>query len=328
LNFAGFDNAKLTTTNKTPCGALRPENRVLVEHAGQQSRRIMSSLIATQSAPELVLAAAIDTQRRAVLAVLDAGAERTKAKPVHALRVAIRRLASALQLARALGYAARPKTLRRLRKLMSALSGLRDAQQQRRAIERLSTSAAQAPSAIVLLRETEVDSERQALHRLGKFDASAFDLDISSISERLATSVQTPDTHPAANAVVLGELAKRHLEALRQQRRAGECDAEALHRARLVFKNYRYALEAIGSLLPASACNLLEASAELQDSLGHAHDAHVLAETLSKLAKAAQTSLSLQGLAGELAEAGSRAHEAGKLALGAIDLRWPFTQTI
>jgi hypothetical protein len=64
---------------------------------------------------------------------------------------------------------------------------------------------------------------------------------------------------------------------------------------------------------------------QLQEELGKAHDAHVLADTTRELgkSKSGADAKALQELAAELDRAGESAHNAGAGALAAAVLDWP-----
>ncbi|HEY6077354.1 MAG TPA: CHAD domain-containing protein, partial [Polyangiaceae bacterium] len=98
-----------------------------------------------------------------------------------------------------------------------------------------------------------------------------------------------------------------------------------LHRVRLSIKSYRYALEALLPILPGEARELSTRVAGLQDQLGAAHDAHVLAETARESAKArgARHPRQLEALASDLEKTSRAAQQNSETALRSSRLEWP-----
>jgi CHAD domain-containing protein len=273
--------------------------------------------------PEALVAAAIEAQRKALHAVLDAPKARLKPKVVHELRVAIRRLLTALELANAMGQSVEPRTLRRLHKLLSRLSPARDAHVLMRSLTPLLVQRPEVKLVIAALRQRRRRATRKAKKHLAAFDRAHFDHDTTVVLEALASPLG-----PSAAVVrpaLLGELARRHLNVERRQRGMAASDPAELHRVRVLLKEYRYALEATLPLLPDAAVRLARQCETLQEELGKAHDAHVLAETTRELGKSAagHDARSLLDLAAELEKAGQVAHEAGTRALAALQLDWP-----
>jgi CHAD domain-containing protein len=273
-----------------------------------------------------MVVAAITAQQQALHAALDAPKGPLKPKAIHDLRVAIRRLLTALDLAEAMGCDVEPATARRLHKLLSRLAPARDAHVLMRALEPLRAAHPEAELVIAKLKQHRRAATRKAKKRLQAFARADFDRATASVLEGLSAALTT-----APSSVVLaalqGELAKRHLEVERQRRSMVANDPAELHRVRVLLKQYRYALEACLPILPEAAAGLAKRCETLQEELGSAHDAHVLAETTRELAKSTSgdDAKALGDLARELERTEKAAHEAGCRALGAAELRWPLS---
>jgi CHAD domain-containing protein len=275
--------------------------------------------------PPAMVAAAITAQRQALCAALDTLKGPLKPKAIHELRVAIRRLLTALQLASAIGSEVAPRTARRLNKLLSRLAPARDAHVLMRALEPLCGTRPEAELIIAELKQRRRAATRKAKRRLQAFARAEFDHDTASVLEALSAAPLASAPSAVVLAALHGELAKRHIAVERQRRSMVESDPAELHRARVLLKQYRYALEASLPILPGEAGGLTKRCEALQEELGRAHDAHVLAKTARKLAQSASgaEAKALGSLASELQRTEKAAHDAGCRALAAADLRWP-----
>jgi CHAD domain-containing protein len=279
----------------------------------------------TDTRPPAMVAAAITAQRQALHAALDAPKGPLKPKAIHDLRVAIRRLLTALELASAIGCEVETKTARRLHKLLSRLAPARDAHVLMRALEPLRAAHPETELVITELKQRRRAATRQAKKRLRAFERADFDRDTAVVLGALSAAPLTTAPSSVVLAALHGDLAQRHLEVERQRRSMAASDPTELHRARVLLKQYRYALEASLPILPEAAAGLAKRCETLQEELGNAHDAHVLAETTRELAKSAKgaDAKALTDLAAELERTEKVVHEAGCRALAAAELRWP-----
>ena len=269
-----------------------------------------------------ILATALSEQRAALLAALQDSERKAKARPIHKLRVAVRRLLAALALSELLDPPLRSRTARRLRELLDELSPLRDAHVQVRAVEQ--SFAGRVPARVLKkLQAQERTMRRRASRCLASFESAKLDRDIAALVRTLLTAAPLPQEE-LVDCALIGQLARQHLEIEQKRRALADGDAHALHRLRLTLKGYRYALEILAPVLPAEA--LLKTTAQLQDELGSAHDLHVLAETAEALAKSAagEPRSQLESWAEELARASAAAQLAGAKTVRAVDLRFPF----
>lgn len=279
-------------------------------------------LLLTQSKPApAILAAAIEEQLARVRAAFSAASHKARSRPVHDLRVAVRHLTAALELAEALGHSVRPASRRVLRELLAALSPLRDAQVQVRAVAGARLDDA-SHFALKLLRRRARSLKRDTRRTLRALRLGKLRKDIARVSQALLRD--TPGAEVVEHAL-LGELARRHLELAHRRQQLDGGDARALHRGRLALKHYRYVLEVLAPLLPPASEELRFASSELQAQLGEAHDRHVLAERVRDLSRAASRKLapSLKSWANELEQQSAAAQLAGAAALCRANLQFP-----
>lgn len=286
----------------------------------------MAPRVPTQPAACLVLATAIDAQRQALLQAL--GAEgKVKPKQVHDLRVACRRLLVSLELASSAGYANKPRATRRLRKLLDELSPLRDTHVQLRTLAPLLLQYEQAEELAERLRAQKGSLEQDAQARLEKFRAKALTRDLAQVTEALAAVPADFAVTSAIDAALRGRLAQQHLRISEAWEAATAEDPRSLHRLRVRLKQYRYSLDALAPVLPSAAQELTQRITRLQDQLGLAHDAHVLAETARDCAKARglRHRRALKALAGDLDKTSRAAQQNSEASLRGTRLAWPLS---
>jgi CHAD domain-containing protein len=243
-------------------------------------------------------------------------------KRVHAVRTSIRRLLAALELANVLGAGPKPRVVRGLNKLLSSLSPLRDRQVQQRSLGRMTGYDAGVSTLAARLRAQERGLAHEASRRLSHFDAKNLRRNLATIAQKLATTAASTPARDAAQTAIQGDLARRHLQVNRRRARAGSGDPRSLHRLRLSLKSYRYGLAAVEPALPAAARTLSEAVTRLQDQLGDAHDAHVLARA-AKAAKKSDHPRQAKRLSRHLEQQSRAAQRAAAQAVSSTALDWP-----
>jgi CHAD domain-containing protein len=270
------------------------------------------------------LTTSMTRESRALLDQLKHGQGKLKTKRVHMVRTSVRRLLVTLELATVLGAKPKRRVVRGLKKLLSALSPLRDRQVQRRTLARLSAHQADVSALSARLRSQERELSHDASRRLADFDAKGFRRSVATLAQQLEATATSAGARDAAQSAIHGDLARRHLQVRRRRKRssANMDDARSLHRLRLALKSYRYGLAAVEPALPAGAHTLSEAVTRLQDQLGEAHDAHVLAEA-AKGAKKSGHPRRAQKLFRDLEHQSRVAQRAAAEAVDSTALEWP-----
>ena len=286
----------------------------------------MADQVQAQPSLTAVLAVAIETQRNVLRTHAALAKKKLKPRAIHELRVALRRLLTTLALAEALGLCMEARSLRRVRKLLSRLAPARDAHVQMQSLASLMPTHPGNAALLEALAERRQAAARQARKHFERFPIADFDRDISLVVGGMNAGRSATKPSAAIAAAVLGQLAQRQLDVERQRRGASASDPVALHGARLALKDYRYALDALLPLLPEAAKAVAKTCEQLQNQLGSAHDAHVLAQTARKLAEAqpAHASAALLDLASRLDQVSASAHAAAAQALAAASLPWPW----
>jgi CHAD domain-containing protein len=268
------------------------------------------------------LTAALERDSRTLLDELARCQGKLKMKRVHAVRTSIRRLLAAFELAGVLGAEPKPRVVRGLNELLSSLSPLRDRQVQQRTLASMKGYDADVSELAERLRAQERGLAHEASRRLSYFDAKDLRHNLATITQKLATTATPAPARDAAQAAIHGDLARRHLQVNRRRARAGTGDPRSLHRLRLSLKSYRYGLAAVEPALPAAARGLSEAVTRLQDQLGEAHDAHVLARA-AKAAKKSDHPRRAKRLSRHLEQQSRAAQRAAAQAVASTALDWP-----
>ena len=266
-----------------------------------------------------VLRVAIEEQRAEVSVTLQRCATQPKPKHVHALRVATRRLQSALELSAAVGAKPKARLSRQLDQLLTELSPLRDAHVARRTLEALPAEQVGLPKLTALVAKQERARKLKAKTRLSAFDTADFEHAVAAVTRTLEAAGSELVEGSEPETALRGKLARRGSKIERQRRAASAAHPKSLHRLRLTLKSYRYALDAVGAVLSPKAREIAENIAALQAQLGTAHDAHALAKTARVFAKAHP---SLKHLARRLERSSDAAQAAGAEAVSKAELAW------
>jgi CHAD domain-containing protein len=256
---------------------------------------------------------------RACRQVLAQGAD---VDALHDFRVALRRLRSHLRAYREkLSGATRRSACRRLRRIAAATNPGRDAEVGLELIARWSTESSGAESRALAGLGAELERRRDAAYEtvrselLPDFDRAArsleHDLRRYEIELRPATD---PAEQESFRELFARHAFRRGEELLATLGEAStDADEEALHRARIAAKRLRYLAEPLLAEL-APARPLLALLKELQDELGSARDAAVLAARLAALGAGAERER-LLAVAGGRPARPSAGGRAGRLAV-------------
>jgi len=228
------------------------------------------------SGTRVVAAAVRRTWRRTREQLKRARAAKAEAQ-AHKLRVALRRLLSALALAKPLGAGPPPKVVQELERLLRSLSPLRDLEVEEAAVQHLAKTWPVLSEVSKKLERKRASLAKHLAKRLAEFPVRATDRAVEHC-------VRALDAEPAASQpsalLVLGAVLDCYEKFDRRRRAVAAGTSGALHRVRVAFKHYRYAVEIALPLLPARAARTLEAMKSFQDELGAIQDARVLHETL------------------------------------------------
>lgn len=233
---------------------------------------------------------------------------------VHDLRVGLRRLLAALELAKCLDVEVPAKTAKSLERLLSSLSPLRDLEVQKQTLERLGEDQPELLQLSERLERRRATLSRRVTHELDDFAPELIERSLEHCAAALDASATVPQV---ARILLLAAVVRRYTKFDRRRRAVAGSDRHALHGVRVAFKKYRYAVEIARPLLPRPAEHALAAMKLFQDELGAIQDAGVLIDTLSSAKPLGRDTKSVQMLVGGLKHEQRRRIEAMIIALGA-----------
>jgi CHAD domain-containing protein len=212
--------------------------------------------------------------------------QRSTASAVHDLRVATRRLIAAIDLVAPLAPTGTPGgTRRRLKKLLDALTDLRDAQVQGMALRPMILEYPVLTRLAGDLREQRqklLRSARQALvHVRIKREHAA----LVRLTEDILQSYDLPSLAAAGDVRVVAQAAQAYAIAATAVHKIRPHDTATIHRARVAFKKYRYAVEILGAFLPWADAELSKRMNNYQTRMGEIQDIEVLLGSIERFAQ-------------------------------------------
>ena len=199
----------------------------------------------------------------------------------HDLRVGIRRLLAALELALALDEELLPaRLLRDLKRVLDALSPLRDLEIQRQALEGQELPESTRRELTKRLARREHKVRRALKKRVEDFPLRRSEAAVASACAVLDAG--DGDRTQSAKLAVVGAIARRYWAFDRRRRAASDAGMKELHRVRIAFKKYRYVVELGAPLLKPISEQSREAMKLFQDQLGALQDSTVVLELLDR----------------------------------------------
>lgn len=220
-------------------------------------------------------------------------------KAVHRLRVETRRLLAQLDVvAPLLPVVVRQPGRRALRKQMKALAALRDVHVQLRRVEALRVDRPELKPFRAYLRDCELAMRRTLVRKLGR---KKHQRRIAALEVELRRAAKRPpqsDRRFAEKTRWTLEQARRKLI---QRMEQGGLEKNSLHRLRVALKTYRYRMEAVQSLLPATTAAQLDRMRAWQACLGEIHDLALFERQLTRFAGLTGTDRQYDRLRGALA---------------------------
>lgn len=200
---------------------------------------------------------------------------------VHDLRVALRRLMTVLDLLHRLRVPGRPRALnRRLKRRFKALSRLRDVQVERNMVADATAEALSDFSAH--LETTEACLTEQARRQVAQGAAATAADHMARVRDGLARQNARAGGERRLARGIAREVKRLARRSQRRLRRVRARRPRTVHRLRLAFKAYRYALEAIAELRPWPGLEALLPHAKVwQTRMGEIQDSRVLMTELA-----------------------------------------------
>jgi CHAD domain-containing protein len=212
--------------------------------------------------------------------------KRATEKAVHDLRVATRRLIAVTDIIRTMiPDTDLSKTRKQLKRLLSALSELRDVQVQIITVRGLVGEFPVMNLFLTLLMVREKQFLRRAHAELRGLQLKQLDDGIVETETRLQTILADPLLRDAARSIVIGTLAKTFSRAIQLKPGALSGKGNRIHRLRIAFKRFRYTVESLEAILPSVTSRMMRAMNAYQVRMGDIQDIDVLAASIRDHAK-------------------------------------------
>jgi CHAD domain-containing protein len=217
-------------------------------------------------------------------AALDARLRRARARPsekrIHALRVASRRMLSALDLAGAALPRGRTRKVRRMiRKRLRNLRSMRDVQVQLRHCDRMVPDFPQLASFRKDLRRREKRLCREVGEKLDALEPAKLGRKTERLLERLIGSLD-PSADRELGERIRASVGDSYRKVLFLRAGVDPKQPETIHRMRLAFKRYRYMAEIAAPSIPRLTPERLRALHDYQDRMGVIQDAETLLRSI------------------------------------------------
>jgi len=202
---------------------------------------------------------------------------------IHDLRVSVRRLIAALELARGLSKHKGIATLeRRFKKVLKRMGSLRDVQVQLQNVSQLAKveTIQNFKDALERREERQIEKIGKKLKGDQKDKLSEGVKAMKAEFERLGETRSDDKIRESVHKIV----DKRRDEFLKCRSRFNPSDAETLHKMRISLKQLRYAVEAANPILGSSARQRARKMQSLQRLMGDTRDVELLRAELDKWA--------------------------------------------
>ncbi len=203
---------------------------------------------------------------------------------VHDLRVSLRRLLATMELLGHFLPARRvEKSRRALKRQLDAFGGLRDIQVQLARLVELPPPERAARSFRAFLRRQERKEIAKARRAVRCFSSRRIARSAAELEAELRERSEARAASDLAALVRRANAAFARVGQLRAKIDPADCDT--IHRTRVAFKGFRYAVEALAPLLPAVTPRRLRAMRAYQNLMGDIQDATVLGRSAGKFAR-------------------------------------------
>jgi len=220
--------------------------------SGHRSPRIAPVSPAGEAAGVCTLLShALEDRRQIFLRQLARARRRATEPAIHDLRVALRRLIAALDLAAVVvpGTGIR-KVRRSLRSSLKQFNTLRDVHIALLAMRGMRSVAPPVRSYSASLRVRERSLLRECAGTLRSMDVRDLDRELARIQQTLLTLGTDRRLDALTGAMIKGNFARTVARAIVLERAVTAADASSVHRLRVAFKRVRYASEILAPLLP------------------------------------------------------------------------------
>jgi CHAD domain-containing protein len=271
--------------------------------------RLASPPKPTQVAVGPILAAALERRWQSYREQLRHCQEKFSEEAVHQLRVAARRLLAQFTLLSCVAPSpALEKARRTLKRRLTALGDLRDAQVQRQFLEQ---KAASFPEVLLLrawLLRRESRLARSAAGKVNRFKTRKLERWTAAMIEGLTANARKSRVQSQLASAVLRAAAQAFAEAVERRRIIDLADLRTIHQTRVAFKRFRYMLESLSPGITGLNQRQLRALAYYQRKMGIIQDLEVMQSCVARYTRGEQKREALlQRFSGHLRQRRARA---------------------
>lgn len=218
-------------------------------------------------------------------------------KAIHDLRVATRRLIATLDIVRTVLPGDRyRKPRRRLKRHLKAFSALRDLQVQIIVVRGLATRFPILRLFLTVMTVREKLLLGHARREILAMPLQSIEQEVSNAENDLEALLADPVMRDAARSVVFGALGSAFTRAAELKAGAMSGSTRRIHKFRISFKRFRYAVEALQPLLPGANRKMMKAMNRYQVRMGDIQDMEVLNSSVNAFARRRSRSAPIQFL--------------------------------
>jgi CHAD domain-containing protein len=201
---------------------------------------------------------------------------------VHDLRVATRRLLNILEILETIFLAMKGRKLRReLKKQLDSLDELMDTQVQIAYLVDEMEGVEGVPAFLRYLYRREAKLLKDVEHLVRSISIAVQKRRLDSIRLTVKAKLQVPEVR----ARLIAAVDSSYANVLHRYSKIDPKDTETIHRTRIAFKSFRYAVEVVYPLLVRYPVDLLKAMNDYQGLMGDIQDIEVLLEMLKAFGK-------------------------------------------
>jgi CHAD domain-containing protein len=260
----------------------RSRNKRNVRASARSRGRVRRADISQKTAipgesASLLLSRAMEDRRQTFFRQLLRVRRRASEPAIHDLRVALRRLIAALNLAVVvIPGTGIPRVRRSLRRALKQFNMLRDVHIALLAMKSLRRTSPPVRTYAASLRLKERTLLRECAAYLRSMDVQTLERELAAVQQALLLMSDDPVLDAAAGTMLKGSLAQAVARAVRLERAVIASDAGSIHRLRVAFKKVRYAVEILAPLLPWMKRSRRKWMQEYQTLMGEIQDTEVM----------------------------------------------------
>jgi CHAD domain-containing protein len=205
---------------------------------------------------------------------------------VHDLRVATRRLISALDLLAGIHPEGKlRKARRRLKRRLEMLGPLRDVQVQLRTIDKMLPSFPELQGLYNALQQRERKLVQRLTAALKRVKTGKLEKAMRAVIRQAEGFLDTPAKQAEKLTAAVDAVGATFNQVVERKLAIDPTDSATIHRMRVAFKKFRYMTEALAPMMDWVTSKQLKAMNDFQGSMGDIQDAEVLLASVTAFAQ-------------------------------------------